>query len=91
MDRGYQHSLTSKLLSEISKLKTHRNWKSSLLKQNSKEERDTLPFVTQYQPLSVYYKRKSGILIQNHTLLCQIFKEPPIISYKKGKSWQRAS
>ena len=39
-----------------------------------------LPFVTQYQPLSVYYKRKSGILIQNHTLLCQIFKEPPIIS-----------
>ena len=52
MDRGYQHSLTSKLLSEISKLKTHRNWKSSLLKQNRKEERDMLSFVTQYQPLS---------------------------------------
>ena len=56
MDRGYQHSLTEKLLSEINK--THRNWKSSLLKQNT-----TLP----------------------------IFKEPPITSYKKGKSLQRAT
>ena len=28
-------------------------------------------------------------LIQNQPLLCQIFKEPPIISYKKGKLRQR--
>ena len=49
MNRGYQHSVTEKLLSEINK--THRNWKSSLLKQNSKEEKEMLSFVTQYQPL----------------------------------------
>ena len=59
MDRGYRHSVTEKLLSEINK--THRNWKSSLLKQNSKEEKEMLPFVTQSAlgALGVYYKRKS--------------------------------
>ena len=49
MDRGYQHYLKKKLLSEINE--THRNWKSSLLKQNIKEEKEMLSFVTQYQPL----------------------------------------
>ena len=29
---------------------------SKLLKQNSKEEKEILPFVTQYQPSRVYYK-----------------------------------
>ena len=48
--RGYQHSLAQKLLLEINK--THRNRKSSLLKQNSKEEKEMLPFLTQYQPLA---------------------------------------
>ena len=32
---------------------------------------------------------KKWNLIQNQPLLCQIFKEPPIISDKKGKLWQR--
>ena len=49
MDTGYHHSLTEKLLSGINK--THGNWKSSLLKQKGKEEKEILPFVTQYQPL----------------------------------------
>ena len=50
MDRGYQHNLKKKLLSEINE--THRNWKSALLKQNGKEEKaELLSFVTQYQPL----------------------------------------
>ena len=49
MDRGYQHNLKTKFLSEINE--THRNWKSALLKQNSKEEKETLSFVTQNQPL----------------------------------------
>ena len=34
-DKGYQHNLKEKLLSEINK--THRSWKFALLKQNSKE------------------------------------------------------
>ena len=49
MNRGYQHNLKTKLLSEINK--THRNWESALLKQNSKEEKEMLSFVTQNQPL----------------------------------------
>ena len=48
MDRGYQHNLKKKLLSKIDE--THRNWKSALLKQNSKEE-EILSFMTQYHPL----------------------------------------
>ena len=53
--RGYQHSLAEKLLLEIHK--TPRNRKSSLLKQNSKEEIEMLPFVTQYQPLASTIKK----------------------------------
>ena len=49
MNRGYQHNLKTKLLSEINE--THRNWKSALLKQNGKEEKEMLSFVTQNQPL----------------------------------------
>ena len=49
MDRGYQHNLKKKLLSKMDE--THRNWKSALLKQNSKEEKEMLSFVTQYDPL----------------------------------------
>ena len=49
MDRGYQNNLKTKLLSEINE--TQRNWKSALLKQNSKEEKEMLSFVTQNQPL----------------------------------------
>ena len=43
----------------------------------------------QYQPSVSTLKEvlmKKWNLIQNQPLLCQIFKEPPIISYKKGKS-----
>ena len=65
MNRGYQHNLKTKLLSEINE--THRNWKSALLKQNSKEEKE-MSFVTQNQPL--VSAKKEGLmekrnLIQN--------------------------
>ena len=62
---------------------------SALLKHNNKEEKEILPFVTQYQPSVSTLKEvlmKNWNLIQKHPLLRQIFKEPPIISYKKGKS-----
>ena len=60
---------------------------SALLKHNNKEEKEILPFVTQYQPsVSQEVLMKNWNLIQNQPLLRQIFKEPPIISYKKGKS-----
>ena len=91
MDRGYQHNLKKKLLSEINE--THRNWKSALLKQNSKEEKEMLSFVTQYQPLVSTSKEalmeKRNLKTNHYTELCQIFKEPSIIPHKKGKAWQR--
>ena len=51
---GYQHNLKEKLLTQINK--TPRNWNSALLKQNSKEEKEMLPFVTQCQPLGSIIK-----------------------------------
>ena len=59
------------------------------MKHNNKEEKEILSFVTQYQPSVSPLKEvlmKKWNLIQNQPLLRQIFKEPPIISYKKGKS-----
>ena len=52
------------------------------------------PVVTQHQPSVSPIKFKEALmekwnLTKNQPLLCQIFKEPPIICYKKGKSWQR--
>ena len=59
-------------------------------KHNNKEENKVLrPFVTQYQPSVSTLKEvfmKKWNLLQNQPLLPQIFKVPPIISYKKGKS-----
>ena len=60
-----------------------------MLKGNNKTQKDTLPFVTQYRPSVSNLKQallKQWHLIQNQPLLRQIFKEPPIISYRKGKS-----
>ena len=42
----------------------------------SKEGKEMLLFVTQYQPLVSTVKEA-------------LIKEPPLISYKKGKPWQR--
>ena len=59
---------------------------SALLKHNNIEEREILPFVTQYKPSVSTLKEvlmKIWNIIQNQPLLYQIFKEPPIISYKK--------
>ena len=46
VDKGYPQTLIENLLSEI----TFTERKSKLLKQNNKEEKELLPFVTQYQP-----------------------------------------
>ena len=85
IDRGYPETMIENLLSDIKF--TERE--SALLKHNNKEEKEILPFVTQYQPSVSTLKEvlmKNWNLIQNQPLLRQIFKEPPIISYKKGKS-----
>ena len=66
---GYQHNLKEKLLTQINK--TPRNWNSALLKQNSKDEKEMLPFVTQCQPLGSIIKdalMEQWNLIGNHLL-----------------------
>ena len=84
LDRGYPHNLIDRILSGLEF--TGRN---KALKQNNKEREEILPFVTQYQPSISNLKEallKKWHLIQNQPLLRQIFKQLPILSYKKGKS-----
>ena len=85
IDRGYPQTMIENLLSGTKFIERE----SALLKHNNKEEKEILPFVTQYQPSVSTLKEvllKKWNLIQNQPLLRQIFKEPPIISNKKGKS-----
>ena len=75
MDRGWPHNFERKI---AIRSKTHRR-KAALLKQNNKEGKEILPFVTQYKPLVSITKEalmKKCNLIQNQLLPCQIFKEP---------------
>ena len=74
MDRGYPHNFKENFLSQTN------------LKER-KEEKDTIPALRVSSIQEALMKKLN--LIQNQPLLCQIFKEPPIISYKKGKLWQR--
>jgi len=61
------------------------------LQQKRKENTRILPFVTQYRSSVPNLK---GILMQNwhliqqQPLLRRIFKDPPIVSYKRGRSLQ---
>ena len=59
-----------------------------MFKHNNKEEKEILPFVTQYQPLvstskEVLIKKMESYTKPNVT--SPNFKEPPIISYQKRK------
>ena len=62
--------------------------KAALLKQNNKEEKEILPFVTQYQPL-VSIKWKSGISYKSNHYLDNILKNHlKCYISEKGKLWQ---
>ena len=71
MDRGWPHNFERKI---AIRSKTHRR-KAALLKQNNKEEKEILPFVTQYKPLVSIIKEalmKKCNLMQNQPLPCQL-------------------
>ena len=75
MDRGWPDNFERKI---AIRSKTHRR-KAALLKQNNKEEKEILPFVTQYKPLVSIIKEalmKKCNLIQNQPLPCPSIKEP---------------
>ena len=83
-ERGYTHNLINTVLLEVEFTR-----RTTALKQNNKERKEILPFVTQYQPSISKLKEtllKKWHLIQNQPLLHQIFKQPPIPSSKKEKS-----
>ena len=85
VDRGYPQTLIEHLLSDI---KVHREGVCTPKTQQRRGKRniasDTVPTLSVYLLKEVLMKKWN--LIQNQPLLRQIFKEPSIISYKKGKS-----
>ena len=84
IDRGYPEGLVQRTLSEVN----FENRKQALLSK-PKANRRILPFVTQYHPAVPNVKQilmKHWHLIEEQPLLKEIFKEPPLISYKKGRS-----
>ena len=68
---------------------TTKEKRQSALQQKKKTGKQILPFVTTYHPSVRNLKNilmQNWNLIQNQPLLKNIFKDPPIISYKRGQS-----
>ena len=81
---GYPNNLVEKILSEVKFAE-----KKNALTQKQKAHKKILPFVTQFHPPLPCLKNiltEKWHLIQNQPLLREIYKEPPLISYRKGKS-----
>ena len=82
--RGYPDKLVNKVLAEIE----FKNRKSAL-QQKPKLQKRLLPFVTQYNPSVPNLKSilmSKWHLIQDQPLLREIYRDPPFISYRRGKS-----
>ena len=82
--RGYSEQKVDNMLSEVK----HED-RTEALKQKLRSHKKILTFVTQFQPSLPHLKNilmDKWHLIQNQPLLREIFKEPPLISYRKGKS-----
>ena len=83
-ERGYPKNLVQRTLSEVQ----FENRKLALL-QKPKENIRILPFVTQYHPAVPNLKQilmKDWHLIEQQPLLKEIYKDPPLICYKRGRS-----
>ena len=83
LQRGYPEDLINTILSEV-------NFKDRKLALQQKQKRNLriLPSVTQYQPSVLDLKRilmKNWHLIEQQPLLSEIYKNPPLISYKRGR------
>ena len=82
--RGYPDNLLNMTLSEVKF--SQRMW---ALQNKQKTRKRILPFVTEYRPSMPDLKRilmNKWHLIQNQPLLRKIFKNLPLISYRKGRS-----
>ena len=82
--RGYPGNLSEKILSEFKFSE-----RPSALQNKQKTHKRILPFVTEYRPSVPNLKNilmAKWHLIQNQPVLREIFKDPPILSYRKGRS-----
>ena len=82
--RGYPNNLIEKTLSEV-KFPD----RQKALKDNTRVQKEILPFATQYNPSVPNLKHilmEKWHLIESQPKLKEMFKEPPIISYKRGIS-----
>ena len=82
--RGYPRHLVDHILSEVKFTE-----RESALQQRQKTRDKPLPFVKQYHPSVPHLKKilmGKWHWIENQPLLREIYKEPPFISYRKGKS-----
>ena len=83
--RSYPDNLVNKVLAEVK----FTDIKSVLQQKPQKVQNRLMPFVTQYNPPVPNLKNilmSKWHLIENHPLLREIYREPPLISYKRGKS-----
>ena len=83
-DRGYPDNLIENTLSEIIF-----NERMSALQNRQKTQKRILPFVTEYHPSVPCLKSivmSKWHLIEYQPLLREIYKEPPLLSYRKGAS-----
>ena len=81
--RDYSNNLVDKIISEV-KFEERNN----ALTQTQKAHRRILPFVTQFHPSLPRLKNilmQKWHLIENQPLLREIYKDPPLISYRKLK------
>ena len=82
--RGYPKRLIETLLSDVKFTE-----RESALRKKNENRKELLPLITQHQPSVLNLKNvlmEKWHLIQNQPSLRQIFKEPPLVSYKRGKS-----
>ena len=83
-DRGYPDNLLENILSEI---KFSERMSALLNKQKTRKR--ILPFVTEYRPSVPNLKNilmSKWHFIENQPLLREIYKDPPLLSYRKGRS-----
>ena len=84
LERGYPEDFIRRTLSEV----TFEN-RNLALQQKQREQKKILPFVTKYHPAVPNLKPElmnNWHLIRQQPLLREIYRDPPLISYKTGRS-----
>ena len=83
LERGYPEDFIRRTLSEV----TFED-RNPALQQKQKEQKKILPFVTKYHPAVPNLKpvlMNNWHLIRQQPLLREICRDPPLISYKRGR------